>query len=336
MFPVLPMFSALPIPPIPPILPMLHYAKSVKMFYILLSLLNCKDYNYIMESSLEILLFERRISMNIGIVTRSFNNMTTLEAAETMAMHGFKCTELCFTQKDCNYWVYNGTSDISELKNQHVYQIADIYRSNGIEVVSIGVFTNLIEPDDDIRSKNLEYFVKHMEYANYCGIKVVATECGFIKDNRGVQAHTYESDFNRILDSVKYLADKAEKYDVFIAIEPCVLDVIPSAKRMKDFIKQSQSNRVKVLLDPANLIANSSEEDMFKYLKDDIAYFHGKDRKVNDAYGRVLGDGDIDWVKFLSLYKQYTKDTPFILEYANHTNCGEIKKRAIDYYKKAK
>ena len=45
---------------------------------------------------------------------------------------------------------------------------------------------------------------------------------------------------------------------------------------MRDFIEQIGSDRVKVLLDPANLIANSSEEDMFRYLKDHIFYFHGK------------------------------------------------------------
>ncbi|NSW90313.1 MAG: hypothetical protein HPY74_06480 [Firmicutes bacterium] len=64
--------------------------------------------------------------MNIGIVTRSFKNMTTQEAAETMVKHGFKCTELCFSQKDCNYWVYNGTSDISDLTNQRVSEIVKI------------------------------------------------------------------------------------------------------------------------------------------------------------------------------------------------------------------
>lgn len=269
--------------------------------------------------------------MKIGIVTRSFPEMTTAEAVDTMIRHGFKCTELCFVQTDCNYWKYNSTSDISDLTNERVLEIINMYRNRGIEVTSLGVFTNLIEPDEKIRKYNLEYFIKHMEYANYCGIKYVATECGFIPGNRGVQAHTYETAYNTMLDSVKYLAEEAEKYDVYIAIEPCVLDVIPSAKRMKDFIFQSGSNRIKVLLDPANLIANSSEEDMFKYLKDHIAYFHGKDRKVNDTYGRVVGDGDIDWRLFLSLYKQYTPDVPFILEYVNSRNCGEIKQRVMDY-----
>jgi len=291
----------------------------------LIKLVNMKDKESIIRNG------GNEAKMNIGIATRSFTGMTTRETAETMAEQGFKCTELCFTQTDCNYWKYNSTSDISELTNRRVEDIVNMYRNSCIEVVSIGVFTNLIEPDDQIRDLNLNYFVKHMEYANYCGIKFVATECGFIQGNRGIQAHTYESAYNRILDSVKYLAEESEKHNVFIAMEPCVLDVIPSAKRMKDFIKQSQSDRVKVLLDPANLIANSSEEDMFKYLKEDIAYFHGKDRKVNDAYGCVLGDGDIDWPLFLSLYHQHTEGVPLILEYANSTNCGQIKQRVLDY-----
>ena len=53
---------------------------------------------------------------------------------------------------------------------------------------------------------------------------------------------------------------------------------------------------------------------MFHHLSPHIAYFHGKDRKVNDTYGRAIGDGDIDWPLFLSLYHKYTRDVPFIME----------------------
>jgi g-D-glutamyl-meso-diaminopimelate peptidase len=73
--------------------------------------------------------------MNIGIVTRSFKNMTASESAKTMAAHNFKCTELCFTQKDCNYWAYNGMSDITGLKNERVEQIVNTYRNNGSSVM---------------------------------------------------------------------------------------------------------------------------------------------------------------------------------------------------------
>jgi sugar phosphate isomerase/epimerase len=84
-----------------------------------------------------------------------------------------------------------------------------------------------------------------------------------------------------------------------------------------------------VLLDPANLIANSSEADMFRYLADRILYLHGKDRKVNDAKGRVVGDGDIDWPLFMRLYHEHAEGLPFILEYVNKDNVCEIRDRVL-------
>ena len=60
-----------------------------------------------------------------------------------------------------------------------------------------------------------------------------------------------------------------------------------------------------------------------------LAYFHGKDRKLNDRMGRLVGDGDIDWPLFLSLYHRHTEGTPFILEYVNATNVCEIRDRVL-------
>ncbi|NLC45056.1 MAG: sugar phosphate isomerase/epimerase, partial [Clostridiales bacterium] len=169
----------------------------------------------------------------------------------------------------------------------------------------------------------------HMKIASQNNVPYVATECGFIPGHRGIFADTYETAFQRLFESLKWLTQKAEEYDVAVALEPCVLDVVPSAKRMRDLIDQVESDRLKVLLDPANLIANSSEEDMFRYLAPHIAYFHGKDRKVNDAYGRAVGDGEIDWPLFLSLYQRHTPDLPFILEYVNIDNVCEIRDRVL-------
>jgi sugar phosphate isomerase/epimerase len=214
-------------------------------------------------------------------------------------------------------------------------EIAGIYRDSGIEVCALGVFTSLIESDGDKRQANLEYFERHLEYAAYCGIPVVSTECGFDPASRGIRADLYEARFSLLVDSLGQLCTLADRHGVDIALEPCVLDVVPSAKRMADTIAQVGSPRLKVLLDPANLIANSSEKDMFDYLAPHIAYFHGKDRKVNDAYGRVVGDGDIDWPLFLRLYHERNEGSPFILEYAKADNCAAILNRVKEYDKQS-
>jgi len=267
--------------------------------------------------------------MDVGVVSRSFPELTNQETAQLIARNNFKWTELCFTATDSKYWVYNGRSDISDLTDERAAEIVDTYRKENVIVTSIGVFTNLIEPDDQELDANLSYFERHIEIAGKNGVPYVATECGFVPGKRGIQVETYESAFQRLVDSMKRLAKKAEEYDVYIALETCVLDVVPSAKRAADFINQVGSDRVKVLLDPANLIANSSEEDMFKYLTPHIGYFHGKDRKVNDTYGRVVGDGDINWHLFLELYHKYTEGVPFILEYVNKDNFCEIRDRVL-------
>jgi sugar phosphate isomerase/epimerase len=269
--------------------------------------------------------------MDIGVVSRSFPQLSNEQAAFLMAERGFAWTELCFSQTDSSFWKYNGRSDLSALTDARSREIVQTYRKHGIGVASIGVFTNLLEEDDEELDRNLAYFERHMQIAALNEVPFVATECGFISGKRGINADTYESAFERLLRSIQRLAERASHYGVAIALEPCVLDVLPSAKRTADFLKQTGSDSVKVLLDPANLIANSSEEDMFRYLTPYIAYFHGKDRKVGDTYGRAVGDGDIDWTAFLELYHRHTEGVPFILEYVNIDNFCEIRDRVVAF-----
>ena len=269
--------------------------------------------------------------MDLGVVTRSFPELTNEETAELLSSNGFKWTELCFSQTDSTYWVYNGRSDLSDMTNERSADIVDMYRSKGIEVTALGVFTNLIEPDDTELEENLEYFRRMMEIAAFNKIPYVSTECGFIPGQRGINADVYEERFQRFVDSMAWLTKRAAEHDVRIALEPCVLDVVPSAKRTADLIEQVGSDRLKVLLDPANLIANSSERDMFTYLSEHVGYFHGKDRKVNDRMGRVVGDGDIDWIEFLKLYHKHNDGTPFIFEYVKADNFLEIRDRVLEF-----
>ena len=259
--------------------------------------------------------------MKYGIVTRSYFQMTIKEAAAFMKAHGYNCTELCMGHPDFGKWTYNNVPSLDEsgVTEKLTKEKADILRDHGIEVTSFGVFTNLLSPDDDFRNKCIDSFIRCMDFAAYAGIKNLSTELGFRQDKRGITTDVYESDFQRLIESFISLGNAAAERGVNIAIEACVIDVIPSAKRLRDFITQiyreTGLTNIKVLLDMANFIANSDEDDVFKYLTPYIAYFHGKDRKVNDCFGKILGDGEIDWVKFFMNYYKLTPELPFILEY---------------------
>ncbi|MFV0401734.1 MAG: sugar phosphate isomerase/epimerase family protein [Oscillospiraceae bacterium] len=274
--------------------------------------------------------------IQIGVGSRSFPELTHRETAELLERTGATSTELCLHSADTKYWVYNGRSDLSTLSDSAFREIVETYRGHGIEVPALGVFTNLIDPDEKELRQNLDYYRRHLELAAANGIPYVSTECGFTPHQRGVNTDRYEDDFQRIVDSLGTLCGWAAEYGVSIALETCVIDVVPSAKRAADLHGQVGSPSLKFLLDPANLIANSSEWDMFYYLAPHVAYFHGKDRKVNDVMGRVVGDGDINWPLFLSLYHKWCEGKPFILEYVKRDNFEEIMTRVRLYDEKAR
>jgi len=280
--------------------------------------------------------------MKYGIVSRSYPEMTVAEAAKFMADNGYNCTELCMSHPDFGGWAYNGVPALDEngITKELVKEKADIMRTHGIEVTALGIFTNILAPDDGYQKECLDAFVRCMDLAAYAGIINLSTELGFRPDRRGILTDTYESDFRRLKDAFIYLGKEAKARGLAICVEACVIDIIPSAKRLRDFILQIESEsgltNKKVLLDMANFVANSDEDDVFKYLTPYIAYFHGKDRKVNDCYGRMLGDGEIDWLKFFTNFFKFTPDLPFIIEYTNAKTTALTNERAERYMKQAK
>ena len=269
--------------------------------------------------------------VQVGVVSRSFPKMTVQQAAGFMAKLELKSTEFCLLHSDANYWRYNDISDMSEMTDQRFAAYVRLFQNEGISVPVLGVFTNVLCPEDEAWPAIKAYFERHMQLAAHCAIPIVATECGFRGDSRGILATRYESDFSRMVDHFQQLCALAEHYGVSVALEACVLDVVCSARRARDFVLQVNSPSMGLLLDPANLIASADEDDLFKYLSPHTLYFHGKDRKVNDAYGRIVGDGEIDWVRFLQLYHQYNEGAPFIMEYVNEENCAMVADRVREY-----
>ena len=273
--------------------------------------------------------------LNIGVTSRAFNGLTISDTAQRMADGGFKCTELCFVHSDLPGWTYNGIGSLEGFTPARVRAAAEEFRSRGVAVTSLGLFTDLRSPEEEKRKAAVEYARRYIEFAAEAGIPYLASECGFTPGRRGVNTDTYESDYQHIKETIREICLEAEKCGVHLALEACVLDIIPSPRRLKTLIEELEEEshvRLGAMLDPANFLANSDEEGMFYYLKHDIYYMHGKDRKINATYGVNVGDGDIDWIKFMSCYIRYADKKPFILEYCNKDNCLEIKKRAEDYY----
>ena len=254
----------------------------------------------------------------IGISTLGFPTLSNAQLAETLAEQGFKLIQLFFSQTDSRYWVYNGRSDLSDMTPARSRAIAAAYRSAGITIHSLGVYTNLVHPDETERQKNLAYFEDMMKIATAMGVRYLITEAGHYHPETptsGMTYHLREDVWRRTVEVGKRLAAMAADHGVTVLVEPFFDGFFASAKRTRTFLEEVDSPHVRALLDPANLLEVNDLEEMFDQLEPWIDCLHAKDRRLHVERGVPAGQGDLDYPTFVSLAAARTPKAPLILEY---------------------
>lgn len=254
----------------------------------------------------------------VGVSTLGFPSFTNQQLAEELARNGIHTVQLFLAQSDSQYWKYNGRSDTSGMDDARCKAIAEAYRSAGVAIHSIGVYTNLIHPDEAERAANLAYFDDMMRIGAAMGVHVFITESGHYEPETpqpGGEYRFQEDVWQRTVATVKELAGLAAKHDATVLLEPYFGSFLASAKRTRLFVEEVGSPRVRVLLDPANLLEINDLAEMFAQLMPWIDCLHAKDRKLHAIHGVPAGQGDIDYREFVTLAAKHTPHAPFILEY---------------------
>jgi len=261
---------------------------------------------------------EQKGEVVVGMATTGFREYTNDRLAQELAKRGVHTIQLFLTQSDSNYWKYNGRNDLSDLSAERCKEIADTYRTAGISIHSIGVYTNLIHPDEAERKANLDYFEAMIEVGAHMGVRAFITEAGHYHAEGPaprVPHHFQEEVWGMMVATGKQLATVADRYDATVLVEPFFRSFFASAKRTRLFLEEVGSPRIRALLDPANLLELNDLEEMFDQLEPWIDCLHAKDRKLHVDRGVPAGQGDLDYRKFVTLAAARTPTAPLILEY---------------------
>jgi sugar phosphate isomerase/epimerase len=259
-------------------------------------------------------------AMKLGLATNGFNSLTNDEMAQLAADAKLDCVQLFFTQKDSNYWRYNKPVDVSAVTEAECRRIAKAYRSRGLEIQALGVYANLIEPDEAEREKNFQYFADMMRIAQTMNVRLLLSECGSIivpGKGRDLSASLDERAWPRLVEMTRRLIPLAEKHNVTLAIESYFQDLLGSATAVRYFMEEINHPRVRALLDPANLLPHNTVEEMFNALAPYIVALHAKDRKLHITAGVAAGKGDLDYRKYIALARKHCPNLPLVLEYVS-------------------
>lgn len=257
--------------------------------------------------------------LTVGISTLGFTGHTNAALAKELAAAGFGTIQFFLTQTDSNFWKYNSRADVSSLTPARCREIAGAYRDAGLAIHSIGVYTNLIHPDDAELAANLAYFEAMMEIGGHMGVRTFVNEAGHYFDPKApaqaVPLDFQDAVWSRMVATGKKLGEMAAKHDATVLMEPYFQSFFASAKRLRLYVEEVGSPRVRVLLDPANLIELNDLDEMFQQLTPWIGCLHAKDRKLHTQRGVAAGKGDIDYKRFVTLAAKHTPAVPLILEY---------------------
>jgi sugar phosphate isomerase/epimerase len=257
-------------------------------------------------------------TVTIGMATTEFRKHTNSGLAKELSEAGIRTIQLFLTQTDSNYWRYNGRSELAGLTPARSTEIAGIYRSAGLSIHSIGVYTNMIHPEEAERKANLAYFEAMMKMGSHIGVGTFITEAGHYRPEGPeppVPYHWQEEVWRKMVATGKELARMAEAHEATVLLEPYFQGFLATAKRTRVFLEEVGSPRIRALLDPANLLESNDLEEMFNQLQPYIDCFHAKDRKLHVTRGVAAGKGDLDYRKFVTLAAERRPAAPLILEY---------------------
>lgn len=257
--------------------------------------------------------------LTVGIATFGFPTFTNAELATALSAAGLRTIQLFLSQKDSAFWKYNSRADVSPLTPERCRAIADTYHRAGITIHSIGVYTNLIHPDAAERRANLDYFKAMMAVGRRLGVRTFITEAGHYENPDApephVPLHFQDAVWPQTVATVRELGRIAEDGDAKVLLEPFYRGFLASAKRLRLFLEEVNSPRIRALLDPANLIEVNDLDEMFRQLGPWIDCLHAKDRNLHTDVGVAAGAGSLDYPELVTLAAKHAPQAPLILEY---------------------
>src|SRR6266446_2134298 len=256
----------------------------------------------------------RRV-MQLGIFARTFPRPTLEETFHAVVEHGLRCVQF-------NMACAGLSSLPDRIESDVVDRIRKAATTREINIAAVSGTYNMIHPDREQRQVGLQRLRVLVSACKGMGTSVV-TLCTGTRDPEDMwrwhPENTSSQAWEDLLRSMDTALHIAEEEDVTLAFEPERANVINTASRGRALLDAIQSPRLKVVIDPANLIVPGNEQqrhsvldEAFDLLGKDIVLAHAKDRGPDETF-RAAGEGVLDYDHYLRLLKAAAFDGPLIL-----------------------
>lgn len=229
-----------------------------------------------------------------------------------------------------------GAAYVPEVTLADQARLTDIERAFAAEDVvlaEIGIWRNLVSPDDAVRRTNLAYAVERLAIADAVGAGCAVSYIGSFRagtdyapaaENMGPEA------FDACVETVRYLLDTVKPTRAKFALEMMQYSLPDSVQSYVELIRAIDRPMFGAHFDPVNIIMTPRVyfdnaaliRECFDKLGQWVVSCHAKDIKLHHQAALHLdevqiGEGVLDYRTYLSQLDRLPRQVPLMLEHLN-------------------
>jgi sugar phosphate isomerase/epimerase len=253
--------------------------------------------------------------IQLGIFARTFTRQTVEETFDAVVVHGLHCVQFNMLSAG----LPSLPDHIENAVLAHIDQEATLRKIN---IAAVSGTYNMIHPNPEERQAGLQRLRVLASSCKRMGTSVI-TLCTGTCDTENMwrwhPGNTSNQAWENLLHSMDSALRIAEEEDIILAFEPERANVINTAARGRALLDTMQTPRLKVVMDPANLITSGNSQHMhaildeaFELLGEYLVLAHAKDVGPDNSF-QPAGSGILDYDYYLHHLKQSTVEVPLII-----------------------
>ncbi len=252
--------------------------------------------------------------MQLGIFAKTFDTTGAMATLEQVARAGYATAQFNLASVGVRSMPDHIEPDVAR-------GIAAASALTGISIAAVSGTYNMIHPNKQVRRDGMARLAVLAEACATMGTRLI-TLCTGTRDSedqwRGHPDNSSLEAWSDLRTEMEAAIEIAERFDIFLGIEPELANVISSADAARRLLDEVASPRLKIVLDPANLfeVASAGErraivESAIDLIGADIVMAHAKDRTRDGAF-TAAGQGVIDFRHFVACLRDSGFDGPLV------------------------
>jgi sugar phosphate isomerase/epimerase len=205
--------------------------------------------------------------------------------------------------------------------------------ARGLTLIGVSSTFNAVHPNPEQRARETALAAGLISRAPALGTNFASLSTGTRHPDDMWRAHPANEERSAWADlqrTLERLLEAAHASDVVLGIEPERNNVVSSAARARRLLDEFDSERLKIILDPANLLSVETAprqreiiSEALELLAPDVYVVHAKDFSEGGECGAGLGL--VDFALLFELLDQHSVHEPFLLHELPESDVGRAR-----------